>query len=414
MTFRTREPHLFRPAFFGIVAGLIAGGAALLAYASNTTTTPDMNLVLPIPGQEVGPAWASELITALNLVDSHDHSTGKGVPVTQAGLNLTGNLPLNNHDLTLVNGLELATNNGSTVNSDVYSDGTNLYYKDGAGNIIQITSGGTLDVASGNITGMSGGAAVSYVVGSKVFVFIQSANKAAGISSGPLYLVDASVNNGNAVTLMAPGSLASPYTLTEPVALPLVDSLLHISGAGVQTLTPAPVKNTAFSWASFHANTPIAGGISSGVNAPNVSAEVPANFFQAGSKIRITVEGKYTSAAGGVVNTFELFMGQTGTIAGDTDVSSVGNLSATAAAIPFKAVFEWTVTSIGAGATMTGTMCLFNSSATAGINTPALTEGTMSPVTTFNSTLANYVTLALSTSSANDTVTIQSGMVEFL
>ena len=50
---------------------------------AETTTTTNMGLVLPTPGERLGPTWATDLNTALTLVDSHDHSSGKGIQINQ-------------------------------------------------------------------------------------------------------------------------------------------------------------------------------------------------------------------------------------------------------------------------------------------------------------------------------------------
>ena len=45
---------------------------------AETSTTSNMALILPTPGERLGPTWASDLNTALTLVDEHDHTSGKG------------------------------------------------------------------------------------------------------------------------------------------------------------------------------------------------------------------------------------------------------------------------------------------------------------------------------------------------
>jgi len=114
-----------------------------------TTTTPNMNLVLPDVSVEPGPQWASDLNTALDLVDAHDHTTGKGVPVPSAGLSINADLPFGNNDATTLRSTRF-TSQGSPLSTApdvdcVYVSGDNLYYNDNSGNKIQITSGGGLN-----------------------------------------------------------------------------------------------------------------------------------------------------------------------------------------------------------------------------------------------------------------------------
>jgi hypothetical protein len=114
-----------------------------------------MNLVLPTVSSTVGPDWADQLNAAFALVDSHDHSTGEGVPITPAGMNISSNLTFNNFYATSVGSLRL-TNQSATLSTPsdvraVYSVNGDLYYNNSAGAAIQITSGGSVIAASDGI-----------------------------------------------------------------------------------------------------------------------------------------------------------------------------------------------------------------------------------------------------------------------
>jgi len=113
-----------------------------------------MTLILPTVSATLGPLWASELNTALTLVDSHDHSTGKGVKITPSGLNINADLSLQSNDLTLVRTVALnsqaATLSAADVRS-VYSVLGDLYYNNGSGTAVQITSGASVQSSSSTI-----------------------------------------------------------------------------------------------------------------------------------------------------------------------------------------------------------------------------------------------------------------------
>ena len=49
---------------------------------SNTTNSPFMLLPVPVVGTDPGPDWANNLNACLAAIDSHDHSTDKGAPIT--------------------------------------------------------------------------------------------------------------------------------------------------------------------------------------------------------------------------------------------------------------------------------------------------------------------------------------------
>ncbi len=118
-------------------------------------TTPNMNLVLPTVSSTTGPDWADQLNAAFSLIDSHDHSSGEGVPITPAGMNISSNLTFNNFYATSVGSLRL-TNQSATLSTPsdvraVYSVNGDLYYNNSAGAAIQITSGGSVIAASDGI-----------------------------------------------------------------------------------------------------------------------------------------------------------------------------------------------------------------------------------------------------------------------
>lgn len=114
-------------------------------------TTTHMSLQLPTVSVTLGPTWATYLNTALETIDSHDHSSGKGTRVTPAGLNINADLEMNGNDLTEVRSIRLENHSGSLVGASdlgaVYAYAGNLYYNNSSGTPIQLTSGGGLNSA---------------------------------------------------------------------------------------------------------------------------------------------------------------------------------------------------------------------------------------------------------------------------
>jgi hypothetical protein len=223
---------------------------------ANTITTTFMGMVLPVPTVETGPAWANEVNAALsNVLDSHDHSAGKGTFVTPAGLSISQDLPMaaqgsgagSGKNLTLARSVRfdpqavgftpLATDRGA-----IYVKGQELFYVDVAGNVVQLTLTGAVNTsASGAITGMGGTtAAVAYSNASKTFTFTQSATVAAQIDAGSIVIRE-QVAAGNGVTLKAFTGLAASYSYTLPSALPGQASFPMIDAAGNWTTVQAPV-----------------------------------------------------------------------------------------------------------------------------------------------------------------------------
>lgn len=110
--------------------------------------TNNMNLVLPIPTQTLGPLWASELNAAFLVVSDHDHSSGKGVPVTPAGLDITSDLDFQYNKAFNLKSTQFqdqsATLTGATNSSSVYSKSGDLWWTNGSGIAVQLTSGSSI------------------------------------------------------------------------------------------------------------------------------------------------------------------------------------------------------------------------------------------------------------------------------
>jgi hypothetical protein len=118
----------------------------------STTTTPNMGMILPVPGSEPGPAWAVELITALtSKVDAHNHA-GIGLTLGTSAMNVNADFPFNAFNGT---GLRSARLNSQASNlvlgtdlGCVYNVLGNLFWNNGAGTAVQITNAGAVNSAS--------------------------------------------------------------------------------------------------------------------------------------------------------------------------------------------------------------------------------------------------------------------------
>src|SRR5689334_1355011 len=110
------------------------------------STTANMALQLPTVSAELGPSWATDLNIALTAIDAHDHSSGKGVQVTAAGLNITTDLSFGSANATAIKSARF-TAQGSPLSGVadlgcVYVSGADLYFNDKNGNQVRLTSGG--------------------------------------------------------------------------------------------------------------------------------------------------------------------------------------------------------------------------------------------------------------------------------
>jgi hypothetical protein len=48
----------------------------------NTTTSPFMGMPVPVVGVDPGPDWANDNNSCLSIIDSHNHTTGNGAPLS--------------------------------------------------------------------------------------------------------------------------------------------------------------------------------------------------------------------------------------------------------------------------------------------------------------------------------------------
>lgn len=207
--------------------------------------TPYMSLTLPAPTVTVGPDWASQIVTALQTIDAHDHTSGKGAALSSTALNVTADLPFNAHSLTGLLSSEYSDQgsalSASVHKSAIYSKGGDLWWNDQAGNQIRITASGAVNLgASGSIGGMDGSAAVTYAAASKLFTFTQSSNFPAKVAHGDLLLYETTSGASQALTLKVPAGFASAYSLTFPAALPAGNALLLVSNTGVLSYVTQP------------------------------------------------------------------------------------------------------------------------------------------------------------------------------
>lgn len=116
--------------------------------------TTNLGMIIPVPTVTLGPAWASQLNAALEVIDSHDHSSGKGLRIPASGLNINNDLDIQNHKLynlvqTQFSSQGAALTGGANANSVHVANG-NLYFTNTSGTAVQITDGGGIVAPAGS------------------------------------------------------------------------------------------------------------------------------------------------------------------------------------------------------------------------------------------------------------------------
>jgi hypothetical protein len=197
-----------------------------------TNISPNMNMPIPVVGEEPGPDWASDLNASLGIVDTHNHTPGQGVQLTPDSLNINGDLEMNNNSLV---GTEAVTfqagTTPSSTNGSLSESGDDLYFTDGNGNQVRITQAGSVVGSPGSITSLASPASATYVSGSQTFVWESGVNTAANMDAGSLLLRNLSPNSTNALTLSPPAALATNYTVTLP-PLPASQKIMTLDASG--------------------------------------------------------------------------------------------------------------------------------------------------------------------------------------
>lgn len=123
-------------------------------------TTINMLISLPTVSVTSGPTYATMLNSAFDTVDAHDHTTGKGIQVPTAGININAALEFNDYGVTELGSVAFTAGSAPSVNKAVYVNASNdLYYKNASGTSVQLTSGGSINsVGSGIISYVTPGA----------------------------------------------------------------------------------------------------------------------------------------------------------------------------------------------------------------------------------------------------------------
>lgn len=140
--------------------------------------TTNMNLTQSSVGVTTGPDWATNTEGNWTAIDTHDHSSGKGVQISPAGININADLEFNANDATELRTVAFDSSASATSSADrrcFYEDGGDIYWRNASGTAVQITSGTAVGSGVGSIDGMGGTQAqVQYndTAGQKSFSFI--------------------------------------------------------------------------------------------------------------------------------------------------------------------------------------------------------------------------------------------------
>ena len=204
-------------------------------------TTPNMGLTQNVIGVTTDPTWSNNITGDFNIIDTHNHvpvSLGGmgGVQITQAGLNITGDMSFNSFNITGLRSWRMQPQSSTLAGAnDMYCGyfvNGNFYINNSTGFAVQITNGNAINIASaGGIGGdyASSGALVYYTNAISTYTFTNPASQVAAISSGPITIQRPGSAFGT--TIQNPTGATGNVTITSFAAQPTA-GVLSIDGAG--------------------------------------------------------------------------------------------------------------------------------------------------------------------------------------
>jgi hypothetical protein len=202
-----------------------------------SSITPNMNMIIPDPLVTSGPTYASQIDTAFNVVDAHNHTAGNGVPVPTAGLNINADLTFAGYRATnvLATSYNSLSSSPTLVNSSYVKNGE-LAFKDKNGTEVILTNNGSVAGVSGSISGLVSPATATFSAISGIFTFSNDTNKAGKIAGSDYIMYKFNDTTGSFLTLKWAPSSPISYTIQYPdSAPPSADSVAKTATDGTQT-----------------------------------------------------------------------------------------------------------------------------------------------------------------------------------
>lgn len=193
--------------------------------------TPNMNLRTPTIGVDSGMTWEQAINYNSGILDTHNHTSGSGVPIPPSGLNMNADLPMQGQNITALRSTRFNAQGSPLAGvadlGCLYVSGVDLYFNDENGNQIQMTSGGSVNATSSGIS--SGTATASF--SASILVVNSASNTPASIKGGSVLIGNTGTSGSNYITLSPPNILAANYSVFLPV-LPAQTNVMTLDASG--------------------------------------------------------------------------------------------------------------------------------------------------------------------------------------
>lgn len=182
-----------------------------------------LNLNLPTVSITIGPEWANKVNAAFETIDTHDHTSNKGVRIPSAGININAELDFNSNSACNLTQIKLISNStiltGATNANSTFVTNGNLYFTNSSGTAVQLTDGGSVVTSAGALqtVELQGVASNLTINPSDTFVFLSVDTTAAraitlplanSVASGRIYIIKDATGSANSfnITLIPQGS----------------------------------------------------------------------------------------------------------------------------------------------------------------------------------------------------------------
>lgn len=292
--------------------------------------SPNMNLPVPVVGQESGPQYASDVNGCFSILDQHNHSAGSGVQINPSGININAALAFNGNFAISSAGMVFSPLLSTPASTNtIYDKAGNLFFVDNLGNDIQLTISGGVAGTPGSIANLVPPASASYVSANDTFVWQSGTGIAANMDLASLLLRNITPNSTFALTLQPPSSLAANYSLTLP-SLPPQQSFMTLDASG-NMAAPWTVDGSTIQIVGNQlvATTQLAPATESQVNAGTDNTAFVTSQTLAGKTRNavFNIAGTYTWTAPVGVNTV-LVSGRGGSGGGGSATANTGGTNA--------------------------------------------------------------------------------------
>lgn len=271
----------------------------------NYTLSPNMNLLIPTVGVDPGPEFAQDINNSLTLVDGHNHSSGYGVQINPAGININADLPFNNNNLTATRSLRMSVQSTAEILvtdlNQFYDLNGDAYFIDGSGNQIRLTQGGGIAGPPGSITGMTPPAYVHYDVGTQTFTFGSDSTTPANIDVGFINLRN-NVSNSHKLQLLPPPGMTSDIdeTLPFPPVQPSIMTMDSTGAMGTSLITQdllAPRSTASVASAGQIAISNSSGSFSTGATSATPVTNLSVTLTTLGRPVEVFLQPVLTSGS---------------------------------------------------------------------------------------------------------------------